>query len=56
MISTIEFELDKSCVKGFISWERLKNLIESLNNGEDITHFELTEQGIAFGLRESVGE
>lgn len=45
----------ESSVKGFISWARLKALMEnnSISTGvsskEVITHFEVTDEGIAFG-------
>lgn len=56
MKDIIKFESDSSSVSGFISWDRLKRTIESTITGdmpcdEKITHFELTEEGLCFGVR-----
>ena len=43
----------KSCVKGFIGWERLEialRLSDDIRPHEIITHFEIVDNGIQFGV------
>lgn len=44
---------EKSCVKGFIGWVRLEDVLREsgdIAKDEILTHYEITDQGIDFGV------
>jgi hypothetical protein len=44
----------KSCLIGYLSWERLEKVLRSskeIGDMEVITHFEVKDEGIQFGIQ-----